>query len=84
MLSYDQSPTSFYGSARAAAMASTAIPVSKAFVSGIKPRHRHLFIVTGPAGSGKSTVAKYLADTFKFPYIEGDEVSMTSGPLGMI
>jgi len=37
------------------------------------PRHRHLFIVTGPAGCGKSTIAKYLADQHQFPYIEGDE-----------
>lgn len=78
MLSYDQSPTSFYGSARAAGMASTAIPVSKAYVPNVKPHYRHLFIVTGPAGSGKSTVAKYLADSFMFPYIEGDEVSLIS------
>jgi gluconokinase len=30
--------------------------------------------VTGPAGCGKSTVAKYLATTLNLPYIEGDEV----------
>lgn len=78
MLTYDQSPTPFYGSAHAAGMASTAIPVSKAYVSSLKPRYRHLFIVTGPAGSGKSTVAKHLADSFNFPYIEGDEVSLIS------
>jgi len=70
MLTYDQSPTSFYGSSR------SAVPVSKPYVPNLKPRYRHLFIVTGPAGSGKSTVAKYLADSFKFPYIEGDEVSL--------
>jgi len=34
---------------------------------------RHLFIVTGPAGCGKSTVARYLATQFDFPFIEGDE-----------
>jgi gluconokinase len=77
MLTYDQSP-SFYGSTRAAGMASSAIPVSKAYVPSLKPRYRHLFIVTGPAGSGKSTVAKHLADRFMFPFIEGDEVSLIS------
>ena len=59
-------------------MASSAIPVSKAYVPNLKPRNRHLFIVTGPAGSGKSTVARHLADRFNFPYLEGDEVSLIS------
>lgn len=35
----------------------------------------HIWLVTGPAGCGKSTVAKYLATTLDLPYIEGDEVS---------
>jgi gluconokinase len=33
----------------------------------------HIWLVTGPAGCGKSTVAKYLADSLNLPYIEGDE-----------
>ena len=39
--------------------------------------HRHMWIVTGPAGCGKSTIAQYLARELKIPYIEGDDVSMT-------
>jgi gluconokinase len=35
----------------------------------------HILIVTGPAGCGKSTIAKYLSDRYGFDYIEGDEVS---------
>ncbi|KAF1834244.1 carbohydrate kinase [Decorospora gaudefroyi] len=35
--------------------------------------HHHILIVTGPAGCGKSTVAKYLSDRYGFDYIEGDE-----------
>jgi len=35
--------------------------------------HHHIFIVTGPAGCGKSTVAKFLADQFSLCYVEGDE-----------
>jgi gluconokinase len=31
-----------------------------------------LFIIGGPAGCGKSTIAQYLADTTHFPFIEGD------------
>ena len=39
------------------------------------PKHHHVWLVTGPAGCGKSTVAKHLATALDFPYIEGDEVS---------
>ena len=38
------------------------------------PAHRHLWIVTGPAGCGKTTVAEYLAKYFSLPYLEGDSV----------
>ncbi|KAF2401175.1 shikimate kinase [Trichodelitschia bisporula] len=37
------------------------------------PSHRHLFIITGPAGCGKSTVAKFIANQFQYPFIEGDD-----------
>ncbi|KAF3038042.1 hypothetical protein E8E11_000556 [Didymella keratinophila] len=37
------------------------------------PHRHHILIVTGPAGCGKSTVAKYLSDRYGFEYIEGDE-----------
>jgi len=37
--------------------------------------HHHILIVTGPAGCGKSTVAKFLAGRYGFEYIEGDDVS---------
>lgn len=37
------------------------------------PNHHHILIVTGPAGCGKSTIAKYLANRYGFAYIEGDE-----------
>ena len=39
------------------------------------PGEHHIWLVTGPAGCGKSTVAKYLATSLNLPYIEGDEVS---------
>ncbi|KAK4201277.1 P-loop containing nucleoside triphosphate hydrolase protein [Triangularia verruculosa] len=38
-----------------------------------KDEQRHIWLVTGPAGCGKSTVAKYLATVLHMPYIEGDE-----------
>jgi gluconokinase len=34
-----------------------------------------MWIITGPAGCGKSTVAHYLAKELSIPYIEGDDVS---------
>lgn len=37
------------------------------------PKNHNLLIVTGPAGCGKSTVAKFLADRYGFVYIEGDD-----------
>lgn len=36
-------------------------------------KEHHIWLVTGPAGCGKSTVAKYLANSLHWPYIEGDE-----------
>ena len=38
--------------------------------------HRHMWIITGPAGCGKSTVANYLSKELSIPYIEGDDVSV--------
>ncbi|KAL2055995.1 hypothetical protein ABVK25_003637 [Lepraria finkii] len=35
--------------------------------------HRHMWIITGPAGCGKSTVAQYLAKELAIPYVEGDD-----------
>ncbi|KAI1474805.1 hypothetical protein K445DRAFT_315198 [Daldinia sp. EC12] len=37
------------------------------------PRYHHIWLVTGPAGCGKSTVAKHLSTALNLPYIEGDE-----------
>ena len=44
--------------------------------------HRHMWIVTGPAGCGKTTIAEFLAAELGLPYIEGDDVSITGGQLG--
>ncbi|CAK7198285.1 hypothetical protein SEUCBS139899_000945 [Sporothrix eucalyptigena] len=33
----------------------------------------HIWLVTGPAGCGKSTVAEHLAKSLNLPYVEGDE-----------
>lgn len=35
-------------------------------------QQQHIWLVTGPAGCGKTTVAEYLAQSLGVPYIEGD------------
>lgn len=35
---------------------------------------QHIWIVTGPAGSGKTTVAKRLQADMGLPFLEGDDV----------
>lgn len=37
---------------------------------------QHIWIVTGPAGSGKSTVGIYLHQQLGVPFLEGDDVSL--------
>ena len=37
----------------------------------------HVWIVTGPAGCGKSTVAQHLAHELSLPYLEGDDVRLS-------
>lgn len=38
------------------------------------PDHfEHIFLVTGPAGCGKTTVAQFLAKQMNAPYVEGDD-----------
>ncbi|KAK6006556.1 hypothetical protein QM012_006966 [Aureobasidium pullulans] len=46
---------------------STAAPATAAV-----PQHRHIWIITGPAGCGKTSVAEYLSTAFALPYLEGD------------
>lgn len=41
---------------------------------GSPAKQQHIWLVTGPAGCGKSTVAKHIANALQFPFIEGDEV----------
>jgi gluconokinase len=42
------------------------------------PHIEHIWIITGPAGCGKTTVAQYLAKELSLPYVEGDDVCSRS------
>lgn len=55
-------------------ISSTSLDDTSPAAMSITSQH-HILIVTGPAGCGKSTIAKYLSDRYGFDYIEGDEVS---------
>ncbi|KAI1006016.1 hypothetical protein K3495_g2203 [Podosphaera aphanis] len=37
------------------------------------PQNQYIWLLTGPAGCGKSTVGKFLAHATGMPYIEGDD-----------
>ena len=41
---------------------------------------QHIWLVTGPAGCGKTTVAEHLAEALKIPYVEGDQVNDGARP----
>ncbi|KHN99898.1 glucokinase [Metarhizium album ARSEF 1941] len=77
MLSYDSAVPNGQDQRAAAPLPSAAakpIAATAAGGSTTKPRQRHhLWLVTGPAGCGKTTVAGHLADALDIPYIEGDQ-----------
>lgn len=39
----------------------------------VSPGHRWILFVSGPTASGKTTIAKYLADKLKLKFVEGDD-----------
>ena len=73
MLSFDQPSTSLHKMPR-----SSTINMSGMRNFKLRLRHKHLFIVTGPAGCGKTTVAKFLAGIYGLQYLEGDDVRFYS------
>lgn len=76
MFAFDQRQTLSFPSFPPSAMDYTATtPVQQVNRAAASPPQRHMWIITGPAGCGKSTVAQFLAKELSIPYIEGDDVS---------
>lgn len=76
MLSLDERPGLFsphYSTVKVSPYAPMAKPTEE--VEKATRTTRHMWIVTGPAGCGKSTVAKFLAKQLSIPFVEGDDVS---------
>lgn len=78
MLSYD-SPRSVDGQTPTivnptVGSATTAPNAAMSAASTQPHQHHHIWLVTGPAGCGKTTVAEHLAGALNMPYIEGDSV----------
>ena len=48
-----------------------------------QPEIKHIWVITGPAGCGKTTVAQYLAKELSLPYVEGDDVRSFPRPAPM-
>lgn len=51
-------------------------------ISKVNGQPENIWIVAGPAGCGKSTVARYIADELSLPYVEGDDVSLPLPSIG--
>lgn len=79
MLSTEERP-SLYGSA--VPMDYSGMRSMKQINGALQPQHhnRHIWIITGPAGCGKTTVTQHLAKELSIPYIEGDDVRTDPSP----
>ena len=85
MLSYDNAmPVNGQEPAPSASVpAASSKTSSSATANGAAPaksqsQKHHIWLVTGPAGCGKTTVAEHLATALEVPYIEGDTVCRRS------
>ncbi|KAL4920218.1 P-loop containing nucleoside triphosphate hydrolase protein [Aspergillus aurantiobrunneus] len=58
---------------KVSALNHTAAPSSSEQVSMPPESLQHIWVVTGPAGSGKSTVGRYLQQELGVPFLEGDD-----------
>jgi replication-associated recombination protein RarA len=68
-MDFDQLPTAYHSSGLPCSSSAKDLQRSSS-----KACVQNVFVVYGPAGSGKTSIAKYIAGKFNFKYIEGDEV----------
>ncbi|KAK5134992.1 hypothetical protein LTR08_005944 [Meristemomyces frigidus] len=61
-----------HGNKMASSAATTHVPSPQASQAAPTSRHKHIWVITGPAGCGKTSVAEYLHMAFALPYLEGD------------
>jgi replication-associated recombination protein RarA len=45
---------------------------------------KHIFVIFGPTGCGKSTIGKYVSPNSSYRFLEGDDVSLPSPQLPFI
>ncbi|KAJ6782006.1 hypothetical protein PWT90_10030 [Aphanocladium album] len=64
-------PTSIAGSSKQPSIAQMS-SVAPAATQDRPSQHNHIWLVTGPAGCGKTTIAEHIANVNGMPYIEGD------------
>jgi ATP-dependent protease Clp ATPase subunit len=83
MLSYENRPALGQPTPAASDHLPITTPSTTSITNGIstsksqpETKNSHIWLITGPAGCGKSTVAAYIAKAMNLPYIEGDEVSI--------
>lgn len=61
----------------------TSSQTNAAKVLGTNPK-KHIWIITGPAGCGKTSVAEFLHKTYSLEYLEGDTVRSSHEELPLI
>ncbi|WPG99647.1 Hypothetical protein R9X50_00246600 [Acrodontium crateriforme] len=59
-------------SVNASDMPSNSAKLSSVAVTPARQPARHIWVITGPAGCGKTSVAESLQNVFSLPYLEGD------------
>jgi ABC-type cobalamin/Fe3+-siderophores transport system ATPase subunit len=55
---------------------SNSVPQSLLVQFHRKTERRHIWLMIGPAGCGKSTIGNYVAKILNIPFLEGDNVSL--------
>lgn len=74
MLSAERTPTYLPFSRPLHAVPNSRIRLIPGMTTTQSDDYEHIWIIGGPAGCGKTTVAQFLAKELSLPYVEGDDV----------